>query len=241
VPSSARFKIVIDKLHCKDETFPAFIGSDEISFTFLATGFMKDGSFLELKRVRSDREDVDSGDTFDLNRVLLAPQDQNTPMPLIGITTVVMGYEVDNWEDYALQVQSFWDAFVLEMGLAWKFMVANAAADVLLAIIFATPGPLLGIVIGGILFTALAAIFALWGPADLIAQDAFALSMVDLFMLTNGNFPSPPSRSYITDQGIKVDVEAVSKGENDYVERRKYRCDDEDSEYHLTLHYTREQ
>jgi hypothetical protein len=82
---------------------------------------------------------------------------------------------------------------------------------------------------------------ALWGPADLIAQDAFGLSMVDLFMVTSGNFPSPPPRSYITDQGIKVDVEAVSKGADDYVERRKYRCDDEGSEYHVTFHYTREQ
>ena len=82
---------------------------------------------------------------------------------------------------------------------------------------------------------------ALWAPADLIAEDVFVLSMGDLFMLTSGNFPSPPSQSYVTDQGIKVGVEAVEKGATDYLERRKYRCDDEDSEYHVTLRYTREQ
>src|SRR5262249_15944926 len=38
VPSAARFKIVSEKLHCKDETSPAWFGSDEIGITFLTTG-----------------------------------------------------------------------------------------------------------------------------------------------------------------------------------------------------------
>ena len=67
------------------------------------------------------------------------------------------------------------------------------------------------------------------------------LSMGDLFMLTSGDFPPPPPQSYVAGQGIKVDVEAVEKGASHYLERRKYRCDDEDSEYHVTLRYTREQ
>ena len=86
-----------------------------------------------------------------------------------------------------------------------------------------------------------AAIFAAWAPADLMAQDTFVLSMGDLFVLTSGSFPSPPPQLYVTDQSIKVDVEAVEKSASDYLERRKYRCDDEDSEYHVTLRYTRVQ
>jgi hypothetical protein len=241
VPSTARFKIVSEKLHCKDETSPAWFGSDEIGITFLTTGLFSDGSFAQLEGVTSDHDDMDSGDTVDLTCVLLTPEDQDQPMPLVAIMTVVIGYEIDNYDDYVNQVQSFKDAFVEIMSRMWKIIAANTALDVVVALLAASGWPLVIALIGAIIFTGMAAIMALWGPADLIAEDTFVLSMGDLFMLTSGNFPSPPPQNYVTSQGIKVGVEAVEKGASDYLERRKYRCDDEDSEYHVTLRYTRVQ
>jgi len=241
VPSTARFKIVSETLHCKDETSPAWFGSDEIGITFLTTGLFSDGSFAQLEGVTSDHGDMDSGDTVDLTCVLLKPEDQDQPMPLVAITTVVIGYEIDDYDTYLKQIQGFRDAFVDIMGWMWKAIVAESAVAVVFAIAAASGWPLVVALIGAALYTGIAAILALWAPADLIAQDVFVLSMGDLFMLTSGNFPSPQPQSYVTDQGIKVGVEAVEKGASDYLERRKYRCDDEDSEYHVTLRYTRVQ
>lgn len=241
VPSTARFKIVSEKLHCKDETSPAWFGSDEIGITFLTTGLFSDGSFAQLEGVTSDHGDMDSGDTVDLTCVLLKPEDQDQPMPLVAITTVVIGYEIDDYDTYLEQIKTFKEAFLDIMSWMWKIIVANTALDIVVALLATSGWPLVIALIGAAIFTGMAAIIALWAPADLIAQDTFVLSMGDLFMLTSGNFPSPPPQSYITDQNIKVGVEAVEKGASDYVERRKYRCDDEDSEYHVTLRYTREQ
>jgi hypothetical protein len=184
---------------------------------------------------------MDSDDTVNLTCVLLKPEDQDQPMPLVAITTVVIGYEVDDYDAYVEQIQTFKDAFVDIMSWMWKFIAANAALDVLVALAAASGWPLVIALIGAAIFTGMAAIMALWAPADLIAQDTFVLSMGDLFTLTDGNFPSPEPQSYVTDQGIKVGVETVAKGASDYLERRKYRCDDEDSEYHITLRYTRAQ
>jgi hypothetical protein len=241
VPSTARFKIVSEKLHCKDETSPASFGADEIGITFLTTGLFSDGSFAQLEGVTSNHGDMDSDDTVNLTCVLLKPEDQDQPIPLVAITTVVIGYEVDDYAAYVEQIQTFKDAFVDIMSWMWKFIAANAALDVLVALAAASGWPLVIALIGAAIFTGMAAIMALWAPADLIAQDTYVLSMGDLFTLTDGNFPSPEPQSYVTDQGIKVGVEAVAKGASDYLERRKYRCDDEDSEYHITLRYTRAQ
>jgi hypothetical protein len=241
VPPTARFKIVSETLHAKDETSPALFGSDEIGITFLTTGLFSDGSYAQLEGVTSDHGDMDSGDTVDLICVLLTPEDQNQPMPLVAITTVVIGYEIDNYDDYVNQVRSFKDAFVEVMSWMWKIIAANSAVDIVFALAAASGWPLVIGLIGAAIFVGIAAIMAAWAPADLMAQDTFVLSTGDLFMLTNGNFPSPLPQSYVTDQGIKVAVEAVEKGASDYLERREYRCDDEDSEYHVTLRYTRVQ
>jgi hypothetical protein len=241
VPQTARFKIASEKLHAKNETSPARFGSDEVGMTFLTTGLFSDGSFAQLRGVTANRGNMDSGKTVDLTCVLLTPEDQDQPLPLVAITTVVIGYEVDNYDAYVNQVQSFKDAFVDIMGWMWKIIAANTAVNVVFALAAASGWPLVVALIGAAIFVGVAAIIAAWAPADLIAQDTFVLSMGDLFMLTSGNFPSPPAQSYITDKSIKVDVEAVEKGASHYLERRKYRCDDEDSEYHVTLRYTREQ
>jgi hypothetical protein len=74
-------------------------------------------------------------------------------------------------------------------------------------------------------------------PADLMAQTPSCGAWATL--CTDQRLPSPPPQSYVTDQSIKADVEAP-KRRSDYLERR-YRCDDEDSEYHVTLRHTRVQ
>ena len=64
--------------------------------TFLTTGLFGDGSYAQLEGVRSIRGHMDSGDTVDLTCVLLKPEHQDQPMPLVAITIVVLGYEIDN-------------------------------------------------------------------------------------------------------------------------------------------------
>jgi hypothetical protein len=42
---------------------------------------------------------MDSGDTVDLTCVLWAPEDQDQPAPFVAVTTVVIGYEIDDYEE----------------------------------------------------------------------------------------------------------------------------------------------
>src|SRR5262249_53462284 len=152
-------------------------GSDEIGITFLTTGLFSDGSYAQLEGVTSDHGDMDSGDTVNLNCVLLTPEDQDQLMPLVAITTVVIGYEIDNYDDYVNQVRSFKDAFVEVMSWMWKLIAANSAVDVVFALAAASGWPLVIGLIGAAIFVGIAAIMAAWAPADLIAQDTFVLSM----------------------------------------------------------------
>jgi len=64
--------------------------------------------------------------------------------------------------------------------------------------------------------------------------------MGDISMLTDGSYPAPDPKAYTSEGGIKVQALMEEKGAAHYLERRKYRCDDEDSEYHILLRYTRE-
>ena len=101
---------------------------------------------------------MDSGDTVDLTCVLLAPEDQDQPAPLVAITTVVIGYEIDNYDYYVLQIQTFKDAFIKEMGIMWKWIVGVVAFDILIAIAAASGWPLVIALASAVLLTAMVAI-----------------------------------------------------------------------------------
>ena len=85
---------------------------------------------------------------------------------------------------------------------------------------------------------AINAFVALWAPADLIIEDTASFTTLDLAALTSVNFPSPPVVEFTSAGDIDVKVVPVSKGV-EYIERREYRSNEEDSEYHITLRYSR--
>lgn len=240
VPAGARFRIVSETLHAEKETSPAGWGSDEIGLFFLTTGLRADGSFTELQSVTTERGDVDSDETRSLDCVLLKPEQQDGPIPLSLITTVVLGYEIDNYSTYVQQLTSYVDALLDVMKSVWLLVVAEGAAiGAYMGLAIGGPiGALIGAAIGAALGLILLPIVAAWAPADLVIHDLYVLSMGDISMLTDGNYPSPDPQAY-TSEGIEVQALAEEKGAAHYLERRKYRCDDEDSEYHILLRYTR--
>jgi hypothetical protein len=242
VPAGARFRIASETLFARKETSPASFGSDEIGIFFLTTGVHADGSFVELQSVTVERGDVDSGETRSLDCVLLKPAQQDGPIPLTVFTTVVLGYEIDNYSTYVQQLTSYVDALIDVMKGVWLYVLAESVAiGIYMGLTTGGPiGMLIGAAIGAAVALVLLPIIAAWAPADMIAHDVYVLSMGDISMLTDGNYPAPDPKAYTTEQDIKVQALMEEKGAAHYLERRKYRCDDEDSEYHILLRYTRE-
>lgn len=171
----------------------------------------------------------------------MKPEQQDGPLPLSLITTVVLGYEIDNYSTYIQQLTSYVDALIDIMKSIWLLVVAEGAAiGAYMGLVIGGPiGALIGAAIGAALGLVLLPIVAAWAPADLVIHDLYVLSMGDISVLTDGNYPSPDPHAYTSEQGIEVQVLAEEKGAAHYLERRKYRCDAEDSEYHILLRYMR--
>lgn len=167
--------------------------------------------------------------------VLLQPDDE----PVAAVVMAIFGYEIDNWDAYIKQTESFTDAYIDFLKYAWKAIAANLVVDVIIALAASSGWPLVIAAAGAVLIAAAGVFIALWAPADPIIRDSIGLSMGDLAILTSGNFPAPPPAQYVSAEDIEVNVSTLEKGATDYLELRKYRSDDEDSEYHMTLRYTR--
>lgn len=232
-PDTARFQIASEELRAEKETSPASFGSDEVAVRFLTVPIFPGTTEVEVDEPINFRfGDVDSGETRNMNRVLI----QETGLAAVSIA--VIGFEVDSEEAFEKQIDSFTDAFVEIVKRIWNaikdFIGAGVAAIVKK---FGTKGGI-AVAIAAAVVLVVVVIVALWAPADLIIEDSIGLSVSDLAELTNGNFPAPPEVAFRTNSGIDVKVVPVSKGAQ-YRERREYRSDDEDSEYHITLRYNR--
>ena len=236
-PATARFRIAGEKLRAHSETSPAFFGSDEVAVRFLTLGIHTDGTFSQLEHVEALFDDVDDGETRNLTCVPLPEYDR----PLHAVSILVLGYEVDNWAAYAAQITSFTDAFVMLLKDQWKLFVGETVYFTALTALAGGGG--WGIVIAAVvagLMLAADIFLALWAPADLIMQDVVSWSACDLAALTSDTHPAPGIAPYVTAGGdIKVKVTADEKGGGEYLERREYTCDAEDSRYSITLRYSR--
>jgi hypothetical protein len=236
-PATARFRIEGENMHCHRETWPAGFGSDEVAIRFLTLGVFTDGTFGQLEHVESLFDDVDSNETRNLTCVPLPDYSQ----PLQAVSILVLGYEVDNFAAYEAQVHSFEDAYIQLLKQQWQLFIGAVGSLGALSLIAAGSG--WGFVAGAIIvaFALAADIFlALWGPADLIMQDLISWSACDLAALTSDAHPAPALNPYTTAGGdIKVKVFAEEKGAGEYLERREYTCDGEDSRYSITLRYRR--
>ena len=231
-PDTAVFQIASEKLHAKNETSPAWFGSDEVGLRFLAIPIFTDLTLGSVNEVNFRFGDVDSGDTRDISRVLI----QNSGLG--GVSIGVIGFEIDSESAFEKQIDNFTDAFIDILKRVWD-AIKDKAKEAVIGIVkkFGIKG-LIAVLIAAVVLIVVIAIVALWAPADLIIEDTIALSSLDLAMLTNANFPPPAEQEYTTNGEIEVKIVPVSK-DVQYRERREYHSDDEDSDYHITLRYNR--
>jgi hypothetical protein len=231
-PDTAVFQIASEQLHAKNETSPAWFGSDEVGLRFLAIPIFTDLSLGSVNEVNFRFGDVDSGENRDISRVLI----QNSGLG--GVSIGVIGFEIDSESAFEKQIDNFTDAFIEIMKRVWD-AIKDKAKEAVVGIVkkYGIKG-LIAVLIAAVVLIVVIAIVALWAPADLIIEDTIALSSLDLAMLTNANFPPPAEQEYTTNGEIEVKIVPVSK-DVQYRERREYHSDDEDSDYHITLRYNR--
>jgi hypothetical protein len=231
-PETATFQIASERLDAIDETDPDSFGSDEVAVRFLTVPIgpdLKPGAIVE-NSFRFD--DMDSGDSRDMNRVLFRQGNVG------GVSLVIIGFEVDDEDTFTKQIQSFSDAYVNILKGTWD-AVAGTVGSIGGGIAAAA-----GLAAGWAAAIAAAITFAIdvfvawWAPADLIIEDAASFLASDLAALTGANFPSPPASQFTSAGDIRVSVQPFSK-DVQYTEHRDYRSEDEGSHYRITLRYNR--
>lgn len=85
-------------------------------------------------------------------------------------------------------------------------------------------------------------VVALWAPADLIIEDAIALTVGEIDALTNVAMPAPPYRRFQSTGGLEVTVSGTFRPEKtpfQLTEWREYHSSEEESRYQLKYRYTR--
>ncbi len=230
--NSTTYQITAEQLVAVKETSPAGAGSDEVGLrTIMIVGDqdLNPGEAVEKKFGIFDN--VDSGDTLNLQEVLF----QGSGFSSVAFT--ILGHEVDSKKAYENEITDLAEAIVMILKESWYVITDKIIAGTgkLLA-------SLLGIskswvaAIAAAIGAGIALVAGLWAPADLIIEDVFAVSLLDLALLASPSIPAPEVAEYESAQDIKVKVVPVQKTA-EYLERREYVSDKENSEYHLTLRY----
>lgn len=241
-PPTARFQIVAERIIAREETSPAWFGSDEVGLQTLAFPLFTTGEFGTDENARTEMKfeggDFDSGDSRTINRILFQHS-----QPILAMGMVVFGDEIDSQDAYDKQLKDrlkiFTDLLKEQFGDIKKALAELGGISALLKL-----GPV-GLIIAGtiaIIVLSYDIITALWAPADPIIRDSFALSASDLEILTNANSPAPDPRTFESEEGIVVNVNATIppvKLPLEYHETREYVSDDEDSRYEITYRFNR--
>jgi len=234
-PSTARFQIVAERLHAREETSPASFGSDEVALTILAAALLPDGTTGPIQRLDRRFEDVDSQEDRNIDTVIFANGES-----IAGMAMSVIGFEVDSERAFREQLRTFSDAFVDFVELVWNEFreeLISGAGGVIKAL-----GLLKGaiaIAIAAVVAAAVIAVVAYWAPADLIIDDAIGYSVIELAELTNANVPSPGFGHFDSPNGLEINLTPLEKGALTYREFREYVSDEEDSRYEIYFRYNR--
>lgn len=247
-PLNTEFELISEELLCIDETGADILGSDEVGVSVITTRLSNDGSFDPVADVvKFEFGDVDSG-----NRRRL---DQRHFMGTLGnqsVAVAIVGFEIDNREAFEQEIDRFADAYVAILKTNWGIFAA-AAGTVAGGIATLYGGPVVGTAVAAGLTFAINSIVALWAPADLIIEDASAVSFLPMAERTSLNFPNPPVQEYESSRGIRVtaapcedtedldrpECEASAKSPQQYRERREYNGGNRGSDYQITLRYRR--
>jgi hypothetical protein len=242
VPATARFTVVTEWINCREETSPAWLGSDEVGLHTLA--FPMDLNFQPIDPVQEEKftdiqdVDFDSGTNRDITRIVFK-HDQ----PILAMVMSVMGYEIDSQRAYNQQIRSSTDAFIdIVKKEADAIVAALAALGGLSALTKLSTVELIVAGIAAVITLGFDIIYALWAPADLIIQDSIGLTITDLANLTSANEPAPDPTTFTTEGGIVVNVNKTIpplKLPLEYHETREYVSSDQDSRYEITYRYNR--
>lgn len=241
-PSTARYEIVAEKIIARKETSPEWPGSDEVGLQTVAIPIFADGSdagpqvtpFHDVQQVK-----FDSATPLEITRNVFRHD-----RPIAGVMMTVLGYEIDSRRAYREQITSSMDFFidlVKEQAKLIKQVLdfLNLGLGDLKK--FGSTGAWLA-AIGAAVTLAIDAVVALWAPADLIIQDTFGLSVLDLERLTNADFPAPDRTTFTTPGGIVVNVNKLMpprKLPTEYWETREYISEEEGSRYVITYRFNR--
>src|SRR5215831_14160893 len=218
---TTRFQIVTEKIYARQETSPAWWGSDEVGLHTLAAAFDTNFQLIDLpdlgppydatKRTYRQEQrftdiqdvDFDSGTSKDITRPVFAPD-----KPWLGMLLVVLGDEIDSQHAYNQEVTSTWDNFMhlLEVELPYIRDALAGVAGVLKATKNFSWASAIFVAVGLALLGGIDALIAWWAPADPIIRDSIALSVNDLATLTSANTPAPGPTTFTSTNGIAVDV-----------------------------------
>ena len=235
-PATARFQITAETLHCRGETSPASLGSDEVGLRFLAMPLNADLTTGPLTEVSRRFGDVDSGENRNIDRLIF-----NQSSPIVAVALLVMGHEVDGEDAYQNMVTSVGDIFVDLVKEQAKFIAgALSAAGIGASALKAVGGWAIVVVAIAIAVTlAIDLIIAAWAPADLIIEDPTGYSITDLAERTSPAFPLPP----VVASNPKAGSRSTAR------QKRKFPCStarcvstdssDEESSYQITFRFNR--
>ena len=235
-PLTARFQITGERLFCKEETSPGWLGSDEVGLRTMAIPLLADLSVGELQTTSRRFGDVDSDESRDISRIFF-----NQTQPILAVAMSVLGHEVDGEDAYENLVTKSTDIFIdLVKEQAAFIKDALAAAGIGLkdiAKLGTTGAIVIGIAIAVVLVIDL--IVSLWAPADLIVEDPTGYTVLQLTELTGADFPMPGPTTFTTEGDIDVTVTPEQKVPTQYRERRRYKSSDEDSTYEVVYRFNR--
>ena len=259
VPSPTdRFEIVTEWINARQETSPAWWGSDEVGLHTMAAAFAtnpQDGSVQlidlpSLKPNDSSRDtkqdvrftdlenvDFDSGTHRDITRPVFQPD-----KPWLGMMLIVLGDEIDSSSAYHHEVTSFSDNFINIVKEELPYIESALGADAGYLSKNFNWWQVIGTGIGLALLAGIDLLIAWWAPADPIIRDSIALSVNDFATLTSANAPAPDPTTYGAPDGIEVDINKTIppvKGPLEYHETRQYRCADQDSAYEIKYRFAR--
>jgi hypothetical protein len=239
---TSRFRVASETLGARQETSPAFFGSDEVRVRVRAYPIIASLTELTLGAEQAfdspEFGDMDSGDVRQMQAVLF---DQTGPID--GMVMTIMGFEIDSEKAYRDQINSFTDAFLHYLKIALAGIAASITAGAFAVGVkdllkFALSHPIILAIAAAVVLVVIL-ILAAWAPADLLIEDSLGFTLSDLDALTNTGLPLPVVAEYISQQGIKVKVVPLEKIPTQYRERREYRSDKEDSRYEIVLRYNR--
>jgi hypothetical protein len=253
VPSpSDRFEIVTEWINARQETSPAWWGSDEVGLHTMAAAFDTNLQLIDLpdfndasNRLNAQEQrfkdlenvDFDSGTNRDITRPVFAPD-----KPWLGMLLVVLGDEIDSSSAYHHQVTSTWDYFVDLVKEELPYIEAALGAGGANVVTNFSWTKIIVAAIALALLAGIDALVAWWAPADPIIRDSIALSVNDFATLTSANAPAPDPTTYNAPEGIVVKVNQTIppvKLPLEYHETREYICDDQDSAYEIKYRFAR--